>query len=145
LLLPCRSPSRDGISSYKFETRLIHHGSGGLFIGTNKSLFALMNAAPAELLHLLVNAALQPIWSSLRRSSPVAPSIKPKAAIHATQNGGRRGSFRYQGCEIPAELTKKNAGNLAGVGILMQKGQLFFRRKRCPARQNRTFRRSKKR
>jgi hypothetical protein len=46
------------------ETRQIHHGSSGLFIGTSMLLFALMNSAPAELLHLLVNAALQPIWLS---------------------------------------------------------------------------------
>jgi hypothetical protein len=61
LLLPFYSPSRDGLSSYKLEIRLTHHGSGGLFIGANMFLFALMNPAPAELLHLLVNAALQPI------------------------------------------------------------------------------------
>jgi len=130
--LPCRSPSRDGISSYKFETRLIHHGSGGLFIGTNKSLFALMNAAPAELLHLLVNAALQPIWSSLRRSSPVAPSIKPKAAIHATQNGGHRGSFRYQGCEIPAELTKKKRRQLSRRWNTYAERPTLFSKKTLP-------------
>jgi hypothetical protein len=35
-------------------------GPGGLFIGTSKLLFALMNSAPAELLHHLIHAALQP-------------------------------------------------------------------------------------
>jgi hypothetical protein len=38
-------------------------GSPGLFIGTNKLLFALMNSAPAELLHPLIHAALQPLRS----------------------------------------------------------------------------------
>jgi hypothetical protein len=43
------------------ETPLAHRDApGGLFIGTSKLLFALMNSAPAELLHLLVYAALQP-------------------------------------------------------------------------------------
>jgi hypothetical protein len=43
------------------ETPLLHRdGAGGLFIGTSKLLLALMNSAPAELLHLLVHAALQP-------------------------------------------------------------------------------------
>ena len=43
------------------ETLLNHRdGSGGLFIGTSIVLLALMNSAPAELLHLLVHAALQP-------------------------------------------------------------------------------------
>lgn len=32
----------------------------GLFIGTSKRLLALMNSAPAELLHHLIHAALQP-------------------------------------------------------------------------------------
>ena len=48
-------------SSYKVETRLDHRdGPGGLFIGTSKLLLALMNSAPAELLHPLIHAALQP-------------------------------------------------------------------------------------
>jgi hypothetical protein len=43
------------------ETLLTHRdASGGLFIGASMLLFALMNSAPAELLHLLVYAALQP-------------------------------------------------------------------------------------
>ncbi|MBB3213769.1 hypothetical protein FHW67_003070 [Herbaspirillum sp. Sphag1AN] len=35
---------------------------GGLFIGTSKHLLALMNSAPAELLHPLTYAALQLSW-----------------------------------------------------------------------------------
>jgi hypothetical protein len=47
------------------ETPLVHRDEpGGLFIGTSKLLFALMNSAPAELLHLLTYAALQPSWAS---------------------------------------------------------------------------------
>jgi hypothetical protein len=43
------------------ETPLAHRDEpGGLFIGTSKHLFVLMNSAPAELLHLLTYAALQP-------------------------------------------------------------------------------------
>jgi len=43
------------------ETPLLHRdGTGGLFIGTSMFLFALMNSAPAELLHPLTYAALQP-------------------------------------------------------------------------------------
>ena len=43
------------------ETPLLHRdGTGGLFIGTSMLLFALMNSAPAELLHPLTYAALQP-------------------------------------------------------------------------------------
>ena len=34
--------------------------SGGLFIGASKLPLALMNSAPAELLHHLIHAALQP-------------------------------------------------------------------------------------
>src|SRR4051794_12519576 len=44
------------------ETQLTHRDATvGLFIGASMLLFALMNSAPAELLHLLVYAALQPI------------------------------------------------------------------------------------
>jgi hypothetical protein len=55
------------------ETPLTHRDvPGGLFIGASMLLFALMNSAPAELLHLLVYAALQPslattIAAGLRR------------------------------------------------------------------------------
>jgi hypothetical protein len=35
-----------------FEIRRIHHGSGGLFIGAHKYLFALMNAVPTKTLLL---------------------------------------------------------------------------------------------
>jgi hypothetical protein len=68
-----------------------------------------MNWAPVELLHLLVNAALQPICS----------------AAHCRQE-------------------QKNAGVKAGVGIILQKDQLFFRRIRCLARKLRAHERIKK-
>jgi len=43
------------------ETRQFHRDeTGGLFIGTSLLLLALMNSAPAELLHPLTYAALQP-------------------------------------------------------------------------------------
>ncbi|HJW56386.1 MAG TPA: hypothetical protein VJ577_14040 [Burkholderiaceae bacterium] len=43
------------------ETRVSHRDdSNGLFIGASKLLLTLMNSAPAELLHLLAYAALQP-------------------------------------------------------------------------------------
>jgi hypothetical protein len=43
------------------ETRIDHRDDPrGLFIGTSKLLLALMNSAPAELLHHLIHAALQP-------------------------------------------------------------------------------------
>ncbi|HVK94195.1 MAG TPA: hypothetical protein VM571_05665 [Noviherbaspirillum sp.] len=62
MLLPFVSPSRDGkIQTTRLETRTSHRdGPGGLFIGASKHLFALMNPAPAELLHHLIYAALQP-------------------------------------------------------------------------------------
>jgi hypothetical protein len=41
-----------------FETRRIHHGSGGLFIGAHKLLFALMNAVPTKTLLKLTHSAL---------------------------------------------------------------------------------------
>jgi hypothetical protein len=47
-------------------------GPNGLFIGTSKLLLALMNSAPAELLHHLIHAALQPhsVTSLFLRTSP---------------------------------------------------------------------------
>ncbi|HVL76463.1 MAG TPA: hypothetical protein VM406_10645 [Noviherbaspirillum sp.] len=48
-------------------TRRIAMPPHGLFIGTSKLLLALMNTAPAELLHHLMHAALQP--------HPVAPLL----------------------------------------------------------------------
>jgi hypothetical protein len=77
-------------------------------------LFALMNSAPAELLHLLVHAALQP---------SLAPHFRSQAAA----------------------VTKKNAGNHAGIKIAFQKRQIFFRRKRRLARRGRTLRRKQTR
>jgi hypothetical protein len=64
LLLPFVSPSRDGKNqASRFETRTSHRDEpGGLFIGASILAFALMNSAPAELLHPLVYAALQPNW-----------------------------------------------------------------------------------
>jgi hypothetical protein len=78
-LLPFVSPSRDGKNqTTRLETLLAHRdGPGGLFIGTSILLFALMNSAPAELLHPLIDAALQPLLatpllSQHRRVSAVA-------------------------------------------------------------------------
>jgi hypothetical protein len=49
------------IKLLSLETPLVHRDEpSGLFIGTSKRLLALMNSAPAELLHLLTYAALQP-------------------------------------------------------------------------------------
>jgi hypothetical protein len=60
--LPFVSPSRDGKNqTTKLETPPVHRDApGGLFIGASMLLFALMNSAPAELLHTLDYAALQP-------------------------------------------------------------------------------------
>jgi hypothetical protein len=111
LLLPFVSPSRDGKSSYKMETPLHHRDeSGGLFIGASILLFALMNSAPAELLHLLAYAALQP-------------------------------SLATPHCSRAAAIGQKNAGNNAGVGILFQKAQPIFQRKRRLTRQDQAQRR----
>jgi hypothetical protein len=67
------------------ETLLRHRDdSGGLFIGTSKLLLALMNSAPAELLHPLIYAALQPhlvtslFFANHRRASTVTE-------VHATR------------------------------------------------------------
>jgi hypothetical protein len=67
-----------------FETPLLHRdGSGGLFIGTSMLLFVLMNSAPAELLHPLTYAALQPsidypaYAALLWRQSKKTPAITP--------------------------------------------------------------------
>jgi hypothetical protein len=62
------------------ETPLTHRDApGGLFIGTSKPLFALMNSAPAELLHLLVYAALQPFlgYARLQREPKKTPATMP--------------------------------------------------------------------
>ncbi|WP_238533989.1 hypothetical protein, partial [Herbaspirillum lusitanum] len=49
--------------------------AGGLFIGTSKLLLALMNSAPAELLHPLMYAALQLSWLDLCPACPGAQSL----------------------------------------------------------------------
>jgi hypothetical protein len=93
------------------ETRLTHRdGPGGLFIGASVFSFALMNLAPAELLHLLVDAALQPY---------LAHSVGSIAAL-------------------PTSAAKKNAGNKAGAGIVFQERGTIFRRKGRHARHGRT-------
>lgn len=64
------------------ETRLPHRdAAGGLFIGASKCSFALMNAAPAELLHLLAYAALQPF--RLGRRSAAGSRAKKNAGDNA--------------------------------------------------------------
>ncbi len=61
------------------ETRLAHRdGSGELFIGTSKLSFALMNSAPAELLHPLSNAALQPLLMWLGDNNTEEPPSKKR-------------------------------------------------------------------
>jgi hypothetical protein len=85
------------------ETPLLHRdGSGGLFIGTSMLLLALMNSAPAELLHLLVHAALQPLFGYLQ--------IRQRTAFKSNNQKKRR------------QLN-------AGAGILFQKHRTVFRRK----------------
>jgi len=80
------------------ETLLAHRdGPGGLFIGASMLLFALMNSAPAELLHPL-------------KCSASANLVTP--ASHK----------RWR-------VTKKNAGNYAGAGILWVKTKPFFKEK----------------
>jgi hypothetical protein len=65
------------------ETPLTHRDvPGGLFIGASMLLFALMNSAPAELLHLLVYAALQPSLATphlqkICEGSQKTPAIMP--------------------------------------------------------------------
>jgi hypothetical protein len=81
--------------------------SGGLFIGTSKLLLALMNSAPAELLHPLNYAALQP-YRLHENDRPVCRSNS-----QTPHRRGRRPPFR----QIRVETTKKNAGNYASVGI----------------------------
>jgi hypothetical protein len=49
------------------------------------SLLALMNSAPAELLHLLGHAALQPLWLPLNRSKAAAVAKKPPATTPASE------------------------------------------------------------
>jgi hypothetical protein len=49
----------------RLETRAAHRDEPhGLFIGASKLLLALMNSAPAELLHHLIYAALQPLLAT---------------------------------------------------------------------------------
>jgi hypothetical protein len=61
------------------ETLLTHRdASGGLFIGASVFSFALMNLAPAELLHLLVDAALQPYLAHGAGRLPPCQRPRPK-------------------------------------------------------------------
>jgi hypothetical protein len=85
------------------ETPLLHRdGAGELFIGTSKFLLALMNSAPAELLHLLVHAALQPLFGYL---------LSRTAMLRNSNNQKKRRQID------------------AGVGILVKKHRTVFRRK----------------
>jgi hypothetical protein len=82
-------------------------GSGGLFIGTSKLLLALMNSAPAELLHPLSYAALQPY----RLLRPDRRGRRP----HSSGSASRQ--------------TKKNAGGYASVGISFPHTMRFCKEK----------------
>ena len=79
-----------------------------------------MNSAPAELLHHLIHAALQP-----HSATPLFLSLAT-----ARRSWWRRSMCRAA-CSTGATtaVTKKNAGHKAGVGILFQKNQQVFQRK----------------
>ena len=82
--------------------------AGGLFIGASTMccLFALMNSAPAELLHLLADAALQLI---LQRSGPC------KSVTEALASG----SIRQAG-------TKKTPARMPALISFCRKANSFF-------------------
>ena len=71
--------------------------SCGLFIGTIKLLLVLMNSAPAELLHLLVHAALQP--------SLAGPAQQRVAT--AKKNAGNNAGVGYQFQKIQTIFRRK--------------------------------------
>lgn len=60
----------------------------GLFIGTSKLLLALMNSAPAELLHPLTYAALQPFRPA--PAARIAHLRRPCRSRHGEQPGCSR-------------------------------------------------------
>lgn len=91
-------------------------GANGLFIGTSKLLLALMNSAPAELLHHLIHAALQPhlVTSLLLQTSPrVGDEGGPCHALNRrcdsrNQKKRRQQSRRgYPGSRKPTGFSRK--------------------------------------
>jgi hypothetical protein len=60
--------------------------SGGLFIGTSKLLLALMNSAPAELLHPLTYAALQPTGDTLPTALTTSVRQKKRRQLRQRRN-----------------------------------------------------------
>jgi len=113
-------------SNYEVETRVDHRDDPrGLFIGTSMLLLALMNSAPAELLHPLMHAALQP---HLTACAPCPPLLRI---------GGKH-------CAL-ARRSQKNTGTRAGVGILFLGNQPVFQRKSRLARRGRGKRRNYRR
>jgi hypothetical protein len=105
--LPFVSPSRDGKNqATKLETLPPRRDeSGGLFIGTSMFLFALMNSAPAELLHPLFHDAALQLW------------IGPPRPI---QIGG-------DGTKAHVARQKKRRHTYASVGILFTKNKSFLK------------------
>ncbi len=118
------------------ETPLLHRdGTGGLFIGTSMFLFALMNSAPAELLHPLTYAALQPsIGHRLANKFTALTNLGlAMLTVRLCTTLLLSGSLRFihkHPCRYAAAMAKKNAGNNASVGILFLESQLIFQRKR---------------
>jgi hypothetical protein len=102
---------------------------GGLFIGTIKLLLALMNTAPAELLHHLFMQHFSLIWLRLSCSDH---SCAPDAQ-RVTEVAFARSS------SSAISAAKKNAGNNAGVGIQFLKNQQVFQGIRCLARRSRAL------
>lgn len=112
-----------------------------------------MNAAPAELLHLLVDAALQPIrprtdTSSVLRSGLIKNPLRSSDGTDASFlcPDSSRPTVGVNPVRPAKRLwrSQKNAGNYAGVGIRLQRSQLFFRRIRRLARCFRAALRSQK-
>jgi hypothetical protein len=83
-----------------------------------------MNSAPAELLHHLIHAALQPhSVTSLFYKHRRASAMKEILAVRST--------------DAAAAVTKKNAGSKAGVGILIPGNHQVFQGKSRLTRQSR--------
>jgi hypothetical protein len=104
------------------ETPLTHRDApGGLFIGTSKRLFALMNSAPAELLHLLVYAALQPsfgyaFWQlSCRRKPKKTPATMPASEYCVIKNK----LFFEENATLPEKLGVSGENSSDRFGLLL--------------------------
>jgi len=114
-----------------------------------------MNSAPAELLHLLDDAALQRAASNpasprqrrwrripLKEAAPDlqgCAGLMPCARVAFIQRMSTASRWRvtFPVAGTCSSLAKKNAGNNAGASMLLQKGQLIFRRIRCHPRDDR--------